>query len=245
MSLSNLKSICLLASSWLVACTEGGVHFFRLYIRPLYIDEYNWQNSSYTPISRYFHFFDIVLCFCLFLYCRRLASLILQLAHDRITLYALVRAAGDDRTSRCSRKELWHWRWGIDNRLLASSAVPPSVCYQDFGCCSPRPGFKLLPESPEKINTQFLLFARWVVQTITEKKAFRLASAVGLESNLVLSWLTWQANYENWCVLLFSLSLREVHFSEASHTKTWMWLLRTGLVAISSRMNKPWLILSW
>ncbi|UJR17679.1 hypothetical protein I4U23_004577 [Adineta vaga] len=42
----------------------------------------------------------------------------------------------------------------------ASPAVPPSVCYVDFGCFSPRPGFKLLPQSPQKINTQFFLFSR-------------------------------------------------------------------------------------
>ncbi|UJR17675.1 hypothetical protein I4U23_004572 [Adineta vaga] len=42
----------------------------------------------------------------------------------------------------------------------ASPAVPPSVCYIDFGCFSPRPGFKLLPQSPQKINTQFFLFTR-------------------------------------------------------------------------------------
>ncbi|CAF1120352.1 unnamed protein product [Adineta steineri] len=41
-----------------------------------------------------------------------------------------------------------------------SSDVLPSICYNDFGCFSPRPGFKVLPQSPEKINTQFFLYTR-------------------------------------------------------------------------------------
>ncbi|CAF1315271.1 unnamed protein product [Adineta ricciae] len=46
------------------------------------------------------------------------------------------------------------------NVSLATTTVPSNVCYQDLGCYIPRPGFTLLPQSPEKINTKFSLFKR-------------------------------------------------------------------------------------
>jgi len=49
---------------------------------------------------------------------------------------------------------------GATIERAAPPATPSSICYDNFGCFLPRPGFKLLPQSPEKINTQFFLFTK-------------------------------------------------------------------------------------
>jgi pimeloyl-ACP methyl ester carboxylesterase len=39
-------------------------------------------------------------------------------------------------------------------------SVIQTVCYDEMGCFLPRPGSRLLPESPAKVNTQFFLYTR-------------------------------------------------------------------------------------
>ncbi len=137
------------------------------------------SSSVHIVTVRYFHSFDaLFLCRHFFevkidgaivikysfLYRRGIATLAISthVSRDFIALCAVGRVVDDGgyhRTSRYNSKELGYWRREMII-VLASSVAPPSICYDDLGCFSPRPGFKLLPQSPEKINTQFLLFTR-------------------------------------------------------------------------------------
>jgi pimeloyl-ACP methyl ester carboxylesterase len=58
----------------------------------------------------------------------------------------------------------------------APSIVAQPVCYDDLGCYIPRPGFKLFPESPAKINTQFFLYTRNNPTQAQPISAFNLGS---------------------------------------------------------------------